>query len=90
MTRREATPWVAMHPAPFVAKRIQLRREERGGLVRYGVRAYHAVVARVNEEGKREVERCPHQHSKAKAARQCAERAARRFNKDNQRKEPTT
>lgn len=76
-----ATEWFPLSPSAFVDQRSQLRRDDRGGLVRYGVRAYRGVVQRRNENGKREIERCPHAHSKPSAARKCAEQAARRWNR---------
>lgn len=75
-----AAPWVAGGAEQFSAERSQWRRPERGGYVRYRVRAYRGVIRR--RVGRSvETDRCPHEHAKQAAARACAERAARRLNK---------
>jgi hypothetical protein len=76
MAAIEKGPWFPLGPQPFVDRRVRLTREH--GLVHQNVRAFRGVV--VNKEN-RETEKCPHAHQKARAARGCAEAAAKRLNK---------
>lgn len=73
------TPWVALSPGRFVDRRSRLTRN---GFQVYHVGAWRAVVTRKGPDGTREIERCPHAHSSKKAARECGERGARRFNRE--------
>jgi hypothetical protein len=75
--------WVALGPRRFVDRRARLTRDS--GIVYQHVGAYQGVVSRRGADGKQEIERCPHAHNKASAARKCAERAARRFNREEKR-----
>jgi len=77
----DPSQWRVLHPQQFVDKRMQLRRPERGGLVRYGVRAYRGAIVRKGDDGKPQHATCNHAHSKPGAARKCAEQEARKRNR---------
>lgn len=74
------TKWYPQGPRSFVDRRMALKRDV--GLVRYAVRAYRGAIMRRDEDGKREYDHCGHAHMKPKVARACAEKEARRRNRE--------
>jgi hypothetical protein len=76
----KATEWKAIHPRSFIDKRTRLTRES--GIVYQHVRAFRAQIVRRGDDGKAEHDHCGHAHNKPKAARACAEREARRRNRE--------
>jgi hypothetical protein len=74
-------PWKPLGPSQFSDRRVQWRRNDRGGRVEYGVLAYHGTIVRKGANGQPEYEHCPHAHQKSSAARKCAEAVAKRWNK---------
>lgn len=82
--RFRTTEWKPLGPRQFADRRMALKRDV--GLVRYSVRAYHGVIIRRNPDtGRPEYDSCPHAHSKQSAARKCAEKEARRRNREAKR-----
>jgi hypothetical protein len=79
--------WNVRNPRSFIDKRTRLTRES--GIVYQHVRAYRGEIVRRGEDGKAEYDHCGHAHNKAKVARQCAEREARRRNRKLERNERT-
>lgn len=83
MTRPEQPgkyDWWPVGARQFTDRRVALRRD--AGLVRYGVRAYRGVIVRRQANGKPEYDNCPHAHNKPGVARKCAEKEARRRNRE--------
>jgi hypothetical protein len=76
----KAAEWVAIRPRQFIDRRMRLTRES--GIVRQSVRAFRGQIVRRGEDGKAEYDHCGHAHNKLKVARQCAEREARRRNRE--------
>jgi hypothetical protein len=77
---REAGEWSALGPQRFTDQRSRLSREH--GFQKFGVGAHRGVISRRGRGGKQETESCPHAHSKPAVARACAERAAKRANRE--------
>jgi hypothetical protein len=80
MLKRDPTEWTAIHPRQFIDRRMRLTRES--GIVRQSVRAFRGQIVRRGEDGQAEYDHCGHAHNKPKVARQCAEREARRRNRE--------
>jgi hypothetical protein len=72
--------WWPVGPRQFMDRRMALKRDV--GIVRYAVRAYRGVIVRRGADGKAEYDKCPHAHQKQGAARKCAEKEARRRNRE--------
>lgn len=83
-----STEWKPLGPRQFVDRRVQYKSKH-GVLARYGVRAYKAVIVRRGDDGKAEYDSCPHAHMKMKTARKCAEKEARRRNRELKNTIPT-
>lgn len=72
--------WKPLGPRQFIDKRMRLTRDS--GIVYQHVRAFRGQIVRRGPDGKPEYDHCPHAHNKPKVARQCAEREARRRNRE--------
>ena len=76
----KATEWTAINPRRFIDKRTRLTRES--GIVHQHVGAFRGQIVRRGDDGKAEYDHCGHAHNKPKIARKCAEREARRRNRE--------
>lgn len=71
--------WTALGPRQFTDRRLRLTRNS--GLVNQNVRAYRGYIVRKGADGP-DYDHCPHAHNKPGAARKCAEKEARRRNRE--------
>ena len=74
--------WYPMGASHYTDQRMALKKT---GLVRYNVRCYRGVIRRRTEDDKVEHDYCPHAHNKMGAAKKCAEREAKRRNRELKR-----